>query len=119
MVDGFQSLQSTPDQSLALLKADPKALIIDVREKWEWDEEHLPHSILISLSHAKPSDFDRFPKDQQLLILCAHGNRSMGVTQFLREKGFTNVKSMSGGISIIPPSMREEFGKLLAGRTHA
>lgn len=118
--DGFQSLHVSPEQVLALLKANPHAMIVDVREQWEWDQEHIANSILIPLSNAKPSDFDRFPKDVPLLILCAHGNRSMGVTQFLRSHGFMHAVNMSGGITSIPLALREEMSKLLHGRnSHA
>ena len=116
-VDGFQSLHVSPEQALALLRSDARAMIVDVREQWEWDQEHIPNSILISLSQATPSDFDRFPKAQHLLILCAHGNRSMGVTQFLRSHGFAHALNMSGGITSIPLALREEMGKLLLGRS--
>lgn len=118
--DGFQSLSVTPEEALALLQRDALALVVDVREQWEWDQEHLANSILIPLSQANPSDFNRFPKEQPLLILCAHGNRSMGVTQFLRSHGFTHALNMSGGITSIPQPLRVQLGKLLEGRkTHA
>ncbi len=114
--DDFQSLHVSPEQVLALLRSDSHAIIVDVREQWEWDQEHIANSILIPLSSAKPSDFDRFPKDAPLLILCAHGNRSMGVTQFLRSHGFTHALNMSGGITSIPLALREEMSKLLHHR---
>lgn len=114
--DGFQSMQLTPEQALAVLQSDPHALIVDVREPWEWEQEHIAHAISLPLSNAKPSDFDRLGKERPLLILCAHGNRSGGVTQFLRERGFVHAQNMSGGISVISPTLREQLGKLLEGR---
>ncbi|QQR92324.1 MAG: rhodanese-like domain-containing protein [Candidatus Iainarchaeum archaeon] len=118
--DGFQSMHLNPEQALALLQSDPHAMMVDVREPWEWEQEHIAHSISLPLSTAKPSDFDRFGKEHPLLVLCAHGNRSVGVTQFLRERGFAHAQNMSGGISVISPALRGQLGKLLEGRkTHA
>ena len=118
--DGFQSLHVTPEQALALLQKDLTAIVIDVREQWEWDQEHIAHATLLPLSQATPADFERFGKERVLLILCAHGNRSVGVTQFLRSRGFVHALNMSGGITSIPAPLREKFEKLLEGRkSHA
>ncbi|MEM6366009.1 MAG: rhodanese-like domain-containing protein, partial [Planctomycetota bacterium] len=32
------------------------------------------------------------------VVHCHHGGRSMQVTQFLRQKGFSHVQNMAGGI---------------------
>jgi len=37
-------------------------------------------------------------KDQPLVVHCHHGGRSMKVARFLAQQGFTNVKSLAGGI---------------------
>ena len=38
------------------------------------------------------------PKAKPLVVLCHHGMRSLHVTRFLREHGFDQAVSMSGGI---------------------
>ena len=115
--DGFQAMVSSPQQSLELLQKDKHAQIIDVREKWEWDEEHVNNSILIPSSAMKLEDFSPFKKDQPLLILCHTGNRSFFVTQKLRQLGYVHAQNMSGGIEVLSPEMREKMGALLKGRT--
>jgi adenylyltransferase/sulfurtransferase len=37
-------------------------------------------------------------RDKPVIVYCHTGRRSMTVTTVLRAKGFTNVKSMAGGI---------------------
>jgi len=36
--------------------------------------------------------------DDSLIVFCHHGMRSMQVTAFLKEQGFKDVRSMTGGI---------------------
>ncbi len=40
----------------------------------------------------------KWPKDAAIVLHCHHGIRSLDAGAFFEEKGFTNVKSMSGGI---------------------
>jgi len=40
----------------------------------------------------------KWPKDTPMVIHCHHGMRSLSAAAFFIEKGFTNVKSMRGGI---------------------
>jgi rhodanese-related sulfurtransferase len=39
-------------------------------------------------------------KDKEIIVQCHHGRRSMQVAATLRGLGFTNVKSMAGGIDL-------------------
>ncbi len=114
--DGFQELVSNPMQSLQILESNSTAQMIDVREKWEWDEEHVENSILIPTSQLKEVDFNRFKKDQPLLIMCHTGRRSFFVANKLHGLGFTQAKSMEGGIDALSPEMREKMSQLLQGR---
>jgi adenylyltransferase/sulfurtransferase len=36
--------------------------------------------------------------DEPVVVMCHHGQRSLQVTAFLKEQGFTDVKSLAGGI---------------------
>lgn len=39
-------------------------------------------------------------RDSKIIVHCHHGMRSLKVTAFLRQQGFTDVKSMAGGIDL-------------------
>ena len=40
----------------------------------------------------------KWPKDTAIVLNCHHGIRSMDAVAYLKDKGFTNVKSLAGGI---------------------
>jgi len=76
--------------------------LVDVREAWELSEDppgldtglHLPLSELLSGRIS-------FPAQGRHLVLCAHGVRSLSLTEHLREHGRTEVYSMRGGIAAL------------------
>ena len=74
-----------------------RAMLIDVREPWETQICRLENSVLIPLRRV-PENLPSLPRDRHLLILCHHGWRSRQVTEFLRERGFTAVSNVAGGI---------------------
>lgn len=73
------------------------AVIIDVREPSEWREGHIPDAIHIPLgSLAKRlKDLDA---SRETITVCRSGARSMSAAQILQQAGFSQVKSMSGGM---------------------
>ncbi|NDI34322.1 rhodanese-like domain-containing protein [Chengkuizengella sediminis] len=75
-------------------------IIIDVREKCEWDYYHLENSLLYPMNTI-PEQCSELPKDKTLYVLCAHGIRSQHVCQYLIQNGFDNVKNVNGGISAV------------------
>lgn len=68
-------------------------LIVDVREKDEWDSGHLEKALHIPLSRILKHDFCSLPKDKslkdkQLIVHCAHGSRAQKAAQLLRQSGY-------------------------------
>lgn len=45
-----------------------------------------------------PDRLDELPRDKTLIVYCAAGARSFGVTHWLREQGFEDTWSLVGGI---------------------
>lgn len=62
------------------------ALLLDVRTAGEFATEHAPGAINIPL-HALPTRLGQLPTDQRLLVLCAHGPRSLAAAGILRAAG--------------------------------
>ena len=85
-------------QQVNAIRTMPEVELIDVREQWEYDEGHLPGIKLMPMNSI-PNRLDEIPKDKFVVITCHTGNRSSQVTKFLRDKGFTNVHNMLGGIA--------------------
>jgi glyoxylase-like metal-dependent hydrolase (beta-lactamase superfamily II)/rhodanese-related sulfurtransferase len=77
-----------------------KALIIDVRKPTEFATGHLANAKNIQLSEILTAS-NNIEKDQEILVHCAGGYRSMVGAAALKTKGFTNVKNVWGGWSQI------------------
>jgi rhodanese-related sulfurtransferase len=80
-----------------LEQAENPPLLLDVREPWEYDICHLEASELIPMGqlHEKLEGLDR---EQETVVICHHGIRSLQVCYYLASAGFTNLINLSGGI---------------------
>ena len=95
----MENLQPEIDvQTLAELKhTGSDHVVLDVREAEEIDICALPDSMQIPMRQIH-FRLDDLPQDRPLIVLWHHGVRSKQVADFLREKGFTNVCNLAGGI---------------------
>jgi hydroxyacylglutathione hydrolase len=81
-------------------------LVIDVREPEEYDQGHLPGAVSIPQCDIA-SRLDELPKDQDSLVVCAGGVRSLRASQYLKSRGFDHVASIDGGTDAWVASGRE------------
>lgn len=72
--------------------------IIDVRERDEWLEGHIPGSVLIPMSELADRVQEIDPT-APIVTVCRVGARSLYVAEALLEAGFPKVKSLAGGIN--------------------
>ncbi len=87
----------TPPEVDALREAG-QATLVDVREASEWDQGHVPGAVHISKSYIEQQIEAAVPdRDARVVTYCAGGVRSLFAAQTLRDMGYTNVASMSGG----------------------
>jgi molybdopterin/thiamine biosynthesis adenylyltransferase/rhodanese-related sulfurtransferase len=71
--------------------------LLDVREYHEYDIANIEGSVLIPLGEIADRK-DELNPDDEIVIHCHHGGRSMRATQYLKDQGFKNVKNLAGGI---------------------
>jgi rhodanese-related sulfurtransferase len=73
------------------------AQLVDVREKQEWDEAHIPNTVHIPLGDLgrRAGELDT---SRPVVALCRSGNRSKTAVQVLQRAGFAESASMAGGI---------------------
>jgi molybdopterin/thiamine biosynthesis adenylyltransferase/rhodanese-related sulfurtransferase len=91
--------EATPQQVAELLRAGDVQLA-DVREKDEWDAGHLPGAVHVPKSYLEQWAEDRIPdKGKRTVLYCAGGVRSAMAADTLRQLGYTDVISMSGGFN--------------------
>ncbi len=76
-----------------------EAVIIDVREKSEWDEKHIPGAIHIPLAQLsnRIAELDQY-KASSIIMQCHSGMRSAKGAVILHSEGFQKVYNMDGGI---------------------
>jgi rhodanese-related sulfurtransferase len=70
--------------------------VLDVREKTEWDEYHIPNTKLIPKGEL-PNRLSEVPKDKKIVVVCRSGNRSQEGRDILLAAGY-NATSMAGGL---------------------
>jgi rhodanese-related sulfurtransferase len=77
---------------------DHAAIIVDVREKDEWDEEHIPHAIHLSRGTIELDIEEEIPDPNTVIVChCGGGGRSALAAESLQKMGYKNVRSMAGG----------------------
>jgi adenylyltransferase/sulfurtransferase len=80
------------------LTRDAKATVLDVREKEEYREGHLQSAVSLPRGFLEMRVEETVPdKQTPIIAYCAGGTRSLIAARTLKEMGYTNVVSMSGG----------------------
>jgi len=89
--------EMSPTELKARRDAGTSPRVIDVREGWELDVARIPDVLHIPMNEI-PARVIELPREDELVILCRSGGRSMQVAQFLARNGFTRVANLTGGI---------------------
>ena len=87
----------SPQQLKQKLDENDTVFLLDVREQNEYDFVHLDDAQLIPLNTLR-HNIDSLPSDQEIIVYCHHGQRSLYATAFLHQNGFTEAKNLTGGI---------------------
>ena len=74
------------------------AVLLDVREPWEFQTASLPNSLLMPMGDVTSRAHTELDPDAHILVLCHHGQRSLSVAMWLRNQGFEQAQSLAGGI---------------------
>jgi rhodanese-related sulfurtransferase len=88
------------------IKTNPNILVVDVREPAEWAEGHIPGALLVPRGVLEAKADLEYPnreprladRSQALIVHCASAARSAMAADVLQQMGFTNVRSLAGGI---------------------
>ncbi|KAJ3090495.1 hypothetical protein HK102_003525 [Quaeritorhiza haematococci] len=82
------------------VKGPPDTLhIFDVRETYEWNEEHIPYAVYTGRGTLE-RDIEGMVPDpyDEVILYCAGGPRSIVAADTLQKMGYKNVHYLSGGI---------------------
>jgi rhodanese-related sulfurtransferase len=90
-------IEISPADAAAKSKSG-EAAIVDVREKDEWDEEHISDAVHMSRGLLELEIEAQFPDRNTMIIChCGGGGRSALTAETLQKMGYKNVRSMAGG----------------------
>ncbi len=87
--DALNHQQDTTDQDV---------VVVDVREKNEWDQGYIPGAIHVPRGYLELQIEEAVPdKSKKVVLYCAGGVRSLMAGSTLQQMGYEDVVSMAGG----------------------
>jgi rhodanese-related sulfurtransferase len=98
VADAKKKITEISPQDAAARSKSGEAVILDVRETDEWDEEHIPGAIHLSRGTIELDIEEKVPDTNAMIIThCGGGGRSALAAESLQKMGYKNVRSMAGG----------------------
>jgi rhodanese-related sulfurtransferase len=94
-----QIKEYTPAQVMERQKRGDKFTLLDVRDPNEASLGKIPGAVHISRGRLEQNIEAAIPRDADVVIYCANGNRSALAAITLRDMGYERVSSMSAGIN--------------------
>ncbi len=91
-------LEVTPKQLKNWMDQKKDVVIVDVREPWENQINHIEGSRLIPLNQL-PERVNELSTADQIVVHCHTGARSANAVKFLTTLGFKKAKNLKGGIA--------------------
>jgi rhodanese-related sulfurtransferase len=88
----------SPEAVKQKLGAGESFTLLDVREPWEFKASKINGAKLMPMGDVPSRAHQELDPEDQIVVVCHHGVRSMSVTVWLRQQGFDKAQSMRGGI---------------------
>ena len=80
-----------------LNRCDKPPVLLDVRENWEFEICRIEGSTHMPMSGIA-ENYPSLDPEQETVVICHHGMRSLQVAEFLADAGFKRILNLSGGI---------------------
>lgn len=88
----------SPEEAKKRLEANEPIVILDVREKTEYAEQHIPNSINLPLNNIGAVTQHVPDKNTVIFVYCLSGRRSANAAGQMAKMGYKNIYNL-GGIS--------------------
>lgn len=93
----------SPKEAKRELEQNKDIILLDVRTKEEYEEKHIPNSILIPVDEINKNN-DKIAnkiknKESKIFVYCRVGRRSKIAAEKLANLGYKNVYNIEGGIT--------------------
>lgn len=90
----------SPKEAKENMENNPDIILLDVRTKQEYDQEHIKGAILVPLDVLENEILNTIDdKNVQIYVYCRSGNRSKTASNILLGMGFTNIYDLGGIIN--------------------
>lgn len=90
----------TPQVFAEEAAANPDAVILDVRTPEEFQSGHIQGAVMLDFQSPSFADsVQKLDHGKTYLVYCAAGKRSAKAAAIMKEKGFTSVLSLDGGLN--------------------
>ncbi|MCE7992226.1 MAG: rhodanese-like domain-containing protein [Roseivirga sp.] len=89
----YHGVKNCTSQEATSLLNDQALLILDVRQREEYEVSHLKGAVL-----ADDVDFESLETDQRILVYCTVGFRSTELGTTLTNNGFSHIYNLDGGL---------------------
>lgn len=87
----------SPEEAYKRLESEEDIILLDVRTQGEYEEQHIPGSILIPVNDLeKRAEAELTDKDADIIVYCASGKRSSSAANILAGLGYSKVYNMGG-----------------------
>jgi rhodanese-related sulfurtransferase len=93
-------IENVPAENWEIWVEETRALILDIREPFEWEQGTLPGATLISMGEL-PARMAELDPEQALLVVCRSGGRSHQVATYLSMNGYSKAANMAGGMKAL------------------
>lgn len=86
-----------------MIKENSEIVLIDVRTKDEYYDNHLKHAVNIPLQDICEKEIEKYVKSKNniIIVYCEYGGRSKKALKKLNKMGYMNVYNLDGGIDKI------------------
>jgi rhodanese-related sulfurtransferase len=93
-------IENVPAENWETWVEETGALILDIREPFEWTQGTLPGATLIPMGEI-PTRMVELDTEQALLVVCRSGGRSHQVAMYLTANGYARAANMAGGMKAL------------------
>ncbi len=97
--DDLHPLEISCGEVKSRLENDADVFLLDCREQDEFALVKIEQAVLLPMSEIVQRAGELEPhSDREIIVYCHHGGRSLRVTAWLHQQGYTSAKSLAGGI---------------------
>lgn len=77
--------------------ADGSIILVDIRERYEWDAGHIPGATLHPLSAFDPAALPKSEEGRRVVLHCRSGRRTLAALEAAQAAGRDDIRAHFGG----------------------